>query len=176
MSKLPLTEIAEFMTSHDLMLTTAESCTAGLIAAHLADIPGAGKLLDSAFVTYSVEAKKRKLGVRAATIERCNLTSEEVAGEMVHGALRDSHANLAIANTGVTDDTDPAIPAGTQCFAWLFAARDGHAARLFTATEKFSGDRNEIREQAARHALSKIPEHYRAFVQDPPAQEKAADH
>jgi PncC family amidohydrolase len=171
MSNLPLTEIAEFMTAHQLMLTTAESCTAGLIAAHLADIPGAGKLLDSAFVTYSVEAKERKLGVSHATIERCNLTSEEVASEMAYGALRDSPANLAIANTGVTDDTDPAIPAGTQCFAWLFAAANGQPAKLFTATKQFTGDRNEIREQAARHALSKIPEYHQAFMREAAAAE-----
>lgn len=164
MSNIPLKEVARYMSEHALVLTTAESCTAGLIAAHLADVPGAGKLLDSACVTYTVEAKKRRLGVKTATIERFNLTSEEVAAEMARGALKDSQANVSIANTGVTDDTDADIPAGTQCFAWLFAAEGGGMEGLYTETKRFSGDRNEIREQAARHALSKIAGHHAAFM------------
>jgi nicotinamide mononucleotide (NMN) deamidase PncC len=85
---------------------------------------------------------------------------------MARGVLAGSQANLAIANTGVTDDTDPAIPPGTQCFAWLFAGRAGRPTRMFTETKRFTGERNEIREQAARHALSKIPVYYAAFMGD----------
>ncbi len=164
MSNTPLKEVASYMSEHSLVLATAESCTAGLIAAHLADVPGAGQLLDSAFVTYTVDAKKRRLGVQGATIERYNLTSEEVATEMARGALKGSQANVSIANTGVTDDTDPDIPPGTQCFAWLFAAQSGGSDGLYTETKRFTGNRNEIREQAARHALSKISEHHAAFI------------
>lgn len=152
-----LQQVADYMRAHSLVLTTAESCTAGLIAAHLADVPGAGKLLECAFVVYSPEAKQKRLDVKALTIERHNLTSEEVAREMARGALRNSGANLAVANTGVTDDTDPAIEAGTQCFAWFFASRDGLPEKMFSETRKFSGDRNAIREQAALHALTQIP-------------------
>lgn len=171
MSNIPLKEVAAYMSAHALMLATAESCTAGLIAAHLADVPGAGQLLDSALVAYSVEAKKRRLGVKASTIERFNLTSEEVAAEMARGALKGSQANLSIANTGVTDDTDPDIPAGTQCFAWLFAAQGGAAEGLYTETRRFTGNRNEVREQAARHALSKIAEHHAAFLRSSETEE-----
>lgn len=164
MSNTPLKEVAGFMAAHSLVLATAESCTAGLIAAHLAEVPGAGELLESACITYSPGAKQRRLGVRPATVARFNLTSEQVAGEMAQGVLRNSQANLAIANTGVTDDTDPAIPAGTQCFAWFFAEKDGRAPKLFTETRRFTGERNEIREQAARHALSRIPVYYAVFM------------
>jgi PncC family amidohydrolase len=164
MSNTPLKEVADFMAAHSLILATAESCTAGLIASHLAEVPGAGELLESACITYSPGAKQRRLGVRPETIERFNLTSEQVAGEMAQGVLRSSQANLAIANTGVTDDTDPTIAAGTQCFAWLFAERAGRPPRMFTETKRFTGERNEIREQAARHALSRIPVYYPAFM------------
>jgi nicotinamide-nucleotide amidase len=150
-----LKAVADFMSSQSLVLTTAESCTAGLIAAHLADVPGAGSLLECAFVVYSPEAKRR-LGVKAETLECCNLTSEQVAAEMARGALGHSEANLSIANTGVVDDTDPSIPAGTQCFAWLFAGRENLPEKLFTETRRFSGDRNSIREQAAAYALTQI--------------------
>lgn len=150
--------VAQYMRDHKLLLVTAESCTSGLIAATLADIPGAGALLDCAFVTYSVQAKQRCLGVSEVTIHRYNLTSEEVAREMVMGALERSRANVAIANTGVVDDTDDEIPAGTQCFAWAFrstSVQEGVA--LHSATGRFAGDRVEIRRQSAEFALQQIP-------------------
>src|SRR5690606_25588972 len=113
-----LQAVARFMERHGLLLVTAESCTAGLIAAHLADVPGAGSLLDCAFVVYSPEAKKQCLNVREQTLKTHNLTSEAVAREMAEGALANSaRANVAIANTGLADDSDKDLPAGTQCFA-----------------------------------------------------------
>ncbi len=161
---------ADYMKQHQLVLTTAESCTAGLMASHLADLPGAGSLLESAFVVYSPQAKMHCLGVNAQTIERCNLTSEEVAAEMARGALRASrHANLVIANTGVTDDTDPEIAAGTQCFAWLLAAHDGRSEKLLTETRRFSGDRHKIRDSAAVYALSQIPAKHAEWLKQPAA-------
>ena len=160
-----LQRVAAYMTKHRLVMTTAESCTAGLIAAHLADVPGAGALLECAFVVYSPEAKQQRLGVRPETIARCNLTSEAVAREMAQGALRHSRANLAIANTGVADGADPAIAPGTQCFAWCFAGQDGQPLKLLSETRRFSGDRNTIREQAAAYALTQIPAKHAALLQ-----------
>lgn len=147
---------ARFMHDQKLCLTTAESCTAGLIAATLADIPGAGALLDCAYVVYSEASKQHCVGVRADTLENFNLTSEEVAREMALGALQNSRANAAISNTGVTDDTDPDIPAGTQCFAWAFRRPDTDRPLVYSETRRFKGDRNQIREAAALYALSRI--------------------
>ena len=152
-----LQSIADYMTRNQLMLVTAESCTAGLIASRLAEVPGAGKLLECAYVVYSPRAKQRCLGVSAQTIERYNLTSEPVAREMASGALLRSDANVAVSNTGVTDATDPQIPAGTQCFAWVFKRRDG-GQDIHSETRRFEGSRNEIREAAADFALHRIPE------------------
>jgi len=163
-------EVADFMRDRSLMLVTAESCTGGLIAALLADIPGAGRLLDCAFVTYSPESKKRCLSVGAETLERCNLTSETVAREMAAGALKNSRANVAVSNTGVVDDTDRDIPAGTQCFAWAFSPRpDGESARqaMFSETRRFEGDRTEIRTAAARYALERIPHYFLIHAKAP---------
>lgn len=156
----PVENTARFMHDHQLCLTTAESCTAGLIAATLADIPGAGALLDCAYVVYSEESKQHCVGVTAETLEHHNLTSEEVAREMVLGALQNSRANIAISNTGVTDDTDPAIPAGTQCFAWAFKNTQSGTPRLYSETRRFKGDRNTIRQDAALYALSRISEYF----------------
>lgn len=150
--------VAQYMREHKLMLVTAESCTSGLISATLADIPGAGELLDCAFVTYSVQSKQRCLKVSELTILRHNLTSEPVAREMAVGALSRSRANLAIANTGVVDDTDEQIPAGTQCFAWAFRSQSvPEGVAVFSSTQRFMGDRVEIRRQSAEFALSQIP-------------------
>lgn len=151
-----IAEIVTFMQKNNLRLVTAESCTAGLIAATVADVEGAGQLLDCAFVTYSPEAKKRCLHVKQETLDNYNLTSEAVAAEMAMGALTESPANLAIANTGVADSSDPQIPAGTQCFAWAFR-HSNHGISVYSETTHFDGDRNSVREQSAYYALRRIP-------------------
>jgi nicotinamide-nucleotide amidase len=112
-------------------------------------------------VVYDPKAKQRCLGVSAETLDRYNLTSEPVALEMARGALRHSDANLAIANTGVADDADPAVKPGTQCFAWGF--REGKRTQVFTETKLFDGNRNEIREAAADYALRRIAHYHRRF-------------
>jgi nicotinamide-nucleotide amidase len=167
MASMDIEKVADFLADHDLKVVTAESCTAGLISARLADIPGTGKLLDAAFITYSSRAKEHCLAVNPETIARFNLTSEEVAIEMAKGALKHSDANVAISNTGVVDDTDPAIPAGTQCFAWVFtdAGKHGELGGIFSETRQFSGDRSEIREAAAVYALTRIPELYQSICE-----------
>lgn len=166
MTVLPSDDVIEetvhFMHRNALCLTTAESCTAGLIAATLADIPGAGALLDCAYVVYSSHSKQRCVGVKASTLQQFNLTSEEVAREMAIGALQNSSANLAVSNTGVTDDTDKRIPAGTQCFAWAFTHSNSETPRIYSETRQFGGDRNSIRQAAARYALSRIPFYFSA--------------
>ncbi len=149
-----ITEILEFLRARELTLTTAESCTCGLMASLLGDIPGCGQVLDSGLVVYSPKAKNRLLGVSFETIERFGLTSEEVATEMAVGALNTSVANLAVANTGVADD-DQEDAGGTQCYAW--ALMRGERQVVVSQTMRFDGDRVEIRKQAARYGLMQIP-------------------
>jgi nicotinamide-nucleotide amidase len=155
---------ALFMQEHHLTLATAESCTAGLIAATLAEVPGAGQLLDCAFVVYSPEAKHRCLGVAMTTLAKYNLTSEAVAREMALGAARLSPANIAIANTGVADDVDDDVPRGTQCFAWVFKSgpADGHPG-IYSETRRFDGGRHAVRKAAAEFALHRMVEKYQTW-------------
>lgn len=155
-------EAAAYLRRHELVVATAESCTAGLIAASLAEAPGAGKVLECAFVVYDPSAKRRCLGVPAEVLERHNLTSEPVALAMAAGALRSSDAGLAISNTGVADGTDPDVEAGTQCFAWAFR-QDGEPC-AFSETRVFDGDRNQVRRAAAEHALRRIPHYHAMFT------------
>ena len=84
-----------------LKLATAESCTGGLIAAILTEVPGSSDVFERGFVTYSNEAKTELLGVPAELIEKHGAVSEEVARAMASGALGHSRADIAVAVTGV---------------------------------------------------------------------------
>ena len=152
-----LEEVVAFLRDRQLVLSTAESCTCGLMASLLADIPGCGQVLDSGFVVYLPPAKHRLLQVSFATIERFGLTSEQVATEMATGALHASAASLSVANTGVADDAQE-DEGGTQCFAW--ALREAERLVSISETVKFDGDRVAIRKQAARYGLEQLPQRY----------------
>lgn len=85
----------------EFKIATAESCTGGLVAAAITAIPGASAVLERGFVTYSNEAKTEMLGVPAELIARRGAVSQEVALAMVDGALKHSHADIAVAITGI---------------------------------------------------------------------------
>lgn len=167
--------VAAFMRDKDLVMASAESCTGGLISALLADVPGAGQVLECAFVVYSPKAKQRLLGVSAQTLAQFNLTSEQVAIEMAIGAVSRSDANVAVSNTGVVDDTDDDIPAGTQCFAWAYQREDTDPPAVFSETRRFEGDRTAIRHAAAQYALSRIPHYFRQLSDEVMSDEQSAD-
>ncbi|WP_061290206.1 CinA family protein [Azotobacter vinelandii] len=154
-------ELVAFLEARQLKLSTAESCTCGLMASLLANEPGCGQVLDCGFIVYSPQSKHRLLGVDFATIERFGLTSEEVASEMAIGALEASRADLAVANTGVADESEE-DPGGTQCYA--YALRQGERLAVVSETVKFDGDRVEIRKRAAHHGLARIPEKLEALT------------
>src|ERR1700683_912081 len=84
-----------------LRIATAESCTAGLMAALLTEIPGSSAVVERGFVTYSNEAKLELLGVPAATLEAHGAVSEATARAMALGALAHSRAQVAVSVTGV---------------------------------------------------------------------------
>lgn len=153
-------DIVKYLREHSLLLTTAESCTAGKIVTLLSEIEGSGELIESGYVVYSPEAKQRLLSVNPSTIATFNLTSCEVAREMALGALHDSTANVAVATTGILgpDDVD-GIPAGTICFAWAFQSKEGR--RLFSQQHRFFGSRCQVQMMAAEHALGLLPYFHR---------------
>ncbi|MGA5584697.1 CinA family protein [Pseudomonas siliginis] len=153
-------ETIEYLRQHSLIITTAESCTAGEIVMLLSEVPGSGELIECGYVVYSPQAKQRLLHVSPATMETFNLTSVEVASEMAIGALRDSTANVAVATTGILgpDDMD-GIKAGTVCFAWAFQFDDRHF--LFSTRQWFAGSRSEVQNVASEFALQQLPGYHR---------------
>ncbi len=159
-----LESVLQYLQDHELIMATAESCTAGLVTAELARIPGCGQSIDAGLVVYSPEAKNFYLSVRFETIEQYGLTSEETASAMALGALEKNNADVAIANAGVAGpEPHDGIPAGTVCFAWVFRHRE--KVFLQTETRRFPGDRNEVRLAAAHHALERIPTHHTAVLE-----------
>jgi nicotinamide-nucleotide amidase len=101
-----------------LKLATAESCTGGLIAAVLTEIPGSSSVLDRGFVTYSNQAKEESIGVSGALLAAHGAVSAPVARAMAEGALRASHAHVGIAVTGIAgpDGGSPEKPVGLVFF------------------------------------------------------------
>lgn len=153
----------DYLRAHSLILTTAESCTAGMIVMSLSEVEGSGEFIECGYVVYSPQAKQRLLHVNPATIARFNLTSVEVAKEMAVGALRDSTANVAVATTGLLgpDDVD-GIPAGTICFAWAFQAADEQF--VFSRELRFSGSRSDVRREATEYALKGVEKFHRSAL------------
>jgi len=143
-------EVATELKTLGLKLATAESCTGGLIAGACTDISGSSDWFERGFVTYSNAAKTELLDVPAALIGVHGAVSEAVAQAMAAGALRHSHAQLALAVTGVAGPTggSPDKPVGTVCFGW--ATPDG----VFSEQLRFAGDRAQVRHACVQHALA----------------------
>lgn len=98
----PLEEkVIRLLQKRRFTITTAESCTGGLIAGTLVNVAGASDVLGEAFVTYSNEAKQRLAGVRAETLERFGAVSEQTACEMAEGAAQAAGADVALSSTGI---------------------------------------------------------------------------
>jgi nicotinamide-nucleotide amidase len=150
-------ELAEKLQKLGWMMTTAESCTGGLIAAACTDLAGSSAWFERGFVTYSNAAKAELLGVDPALIERFGAVSEPVARAMAEGALRHAHAQMSVAVTGIAGPTggSPEKPVGTVWFGWSLRTTEGG---LHTETEhrRFDGDRAAVRAQTVAHALAGI--------------------
>jgi len=132
------------------LLATAESCTGGLMAKTLTDVPGSSGWFDRGFVTYSTKAKQEMLGVNKKTLAQYGAVSAQTVQEMVRGALQRSDADLAIAVTGIAgpygDGSDN--PVGAVFIAWQL--KDGE---ITVIKRQFSGDRQEIRAKTVKTAL-----------------------
>jgi nicotinamide-nucleotide amidase len=111
-------------------IATAESCTGGLVAGLLTEIPGASAVVERGFVVYSNEAKQELLDVPASTLKAFGAVSRETARAMAQGAIAHSHADFAIAITGVAgpDGGTPEKPVGLVHFAC--AGADGSVVAL----------------------------------------------
>lgn len=143
---------------------TAESCTAGGIAAAVTEVAGSSAWMDRGFVTYTNRAKVEMLGVVESTLEKFGAVSEPTVEEMARGALERSCANIAAAVSGIAGPSGavPGKPVGTVCFG--FARRSSAGDILVrTHTMHFEGERHAVRRQTVRHALAGLIEEAEAL-------------
>ena len=145
--------VGEALKARKWMLATAESCTGGWVGEAVTAISGSSQWYDRGFITYTNLAKQEMLGVSRETLDAHGAVSEETVREMVAGTLRHSHANVAVAISGIAGPTGgtPDKPVGTVCFAW--ATQNG---ALYSEKYLFPGDRREVRQQAVTMALEGV--------------------
>ena len=146
--------VASFLLKNELKLVTAESCTGGLISAACTDLAGSSAWFERGFVTYSNDAKMELLGVEARLLRRAGAVCEGVARAMVVGALAHSHAQVAVAVTGVAGPTggSSAKPVGTVWFGFALPGQ------VLTEKCHFDGDRAAVRAATVHHALTRLVE------------------
>lgn len=131
----------------------AESCTGGWIAKAITDIPGSSSAFAYGIVSYSNGAKESLLGVQNPTLAANGAVSEAVVVEMAEGVMQLSCADFAVAVSGIAgpDGGSDEKPVGTVWLAW--ARRTGGKIKTSNATQRFAGDRVDVRVQAVAHAL-----------------------
>ncbi len=144
--------VARLLDEHGLTLALAESCTGGLVAHWLTDVPGISARFLECAVTYSNQSKTERLGVPVRLFEAVGAVSEEVARAMAEGVRERSGADIGASTTGIAGPTggSPEKPIGTVHVA--VATPEGTAHRKL----QLRGDRRRIKNRAARHCLDLI--------------------
>ena len=155
--------VSEALVQKGWRIAPAESCTGGLLAKRLTDVPGASRYLERGFVTYSNEAKHQLLGVSAEDIAAHGAVSTQVAEQMAQGARKKAKVDLGVGITGIAgpDGGSEQKPVGTVFIA--ISSPLGDAVRL----HRFMGSRSTVRERAAQTALDMLRRHLAGLPLDP---------
>ncbi len=151
MSRALSEKILDQARRRELRIATAESCTGGMVAAALTDIPGSSDAVECGFVTYSNMSKTRMLDVSIRTLEEFGAVSEPVARQMAEGALQKSGADLAVSITGIAGPGGSEHkPEGRVCFGLAH-----RGAETSCETREFGAlGRDKVRQAATDHALA----------------------
>ena len=143
-------KLVQCLQEKGLQITTAESCTGGMIASKIVDVSGASLVFEEGYITYSNRVKEKVLEVSSDTISKYSVVSHEVAEEMAAGIQRKTQADIAISITGYAgpEPADDGTPAGTVYIGICYQKQT--KSQHFC----FAGTRQEVREQAAQEALA----------------------
>ena len=145
-------KILQYLIENKITISTAESCTAGMIAARIGDMSGVSDIFSEGFVTYSNEAKEKNLGVPKEIFKNFGAVSEECARAMAEGVCKKTGALLGLSATGIAGPTGgtPDKPVG---LVYMGVCLDG-----VTTVEKcvFSGDRKSVRTQTVETIFSHV--------------------
>ena len=142
--------VVELLEKNGLTISTAESCTGGLLSGRIINVPGASDIIKVGFVTYSNKAKRKYLGVRKSTLEKYGAVSEQTASEMVKGLLSETKADVGLSTTGIagpdggTDDK----PVG---LVYIGCSVCGNVK---VKECRFKGNREQIRQHTVTEALN----------------------
>ena len=141
--------VVALLKKHNLTLTTAESCTGGLLSARLVNVPGVSEVFLQGFITYSNKAKRKLLDVNKATLKKYGAVSEQTAKEMAKGGVFATDSDVCIAITGLAgpDGGTDEKPVGLVYIACYLNDK------ITVEAHHFKGNRNKIREQSVMRAL-----------------------
>ena len=141
--------VVRLLEKYGLTVTTAESCTGGMLAARLVNVPGVSEVFREGFITYSNKAKKKILDVNKATLRKYGAVSKEVAKEMATGGVFATDADVCVAITGLAgpDGATEEKPVGLVYIACYMKDK------VTVEKYQFKGNRNKIREQSVVKAL-----------------------
>ena len=145
-------QIVGLLQEKKVTLATAESCTGGMLASRIIDVPGVSEVFKAGLVTYANEAKQNLIGVKEDTLAQFGAVSEQTAREMVLGAIKAAKADMAVATTGI------AGPGGgtKEKPVGLVYIACGSADDIIVERCLFSGSRKEIRQASVEHALGML--------------------
>ncbi len=147
-------ELVSKLIEKNYHISFGESCTGGMLASCIVDIPDASKVLNESFVTYADEAKIKYLNVDGDIIKKYGVVSEEVAYQMALGVAKNTKSECAISTTGIAGPTggSKAKPVGMVCFGFYVNGK------TITKTKHFNGSRNEVRNAATSYAIETMLE------------------
>ena len=145
-----------------MTVATAESCTGGLIASTIVNVPGASEVFNEGYITYSNEAKQKILGVKKKTLKKDGAVSENCAAEMAKGAAKAAGARAAISVTGIAgpDGGTEEKPVG---LVYIGCCIDG---KVWVESYHMNGDRQKVREISVKKALDMLRRHLNHVEQD----------
>ena len=146
--------VADILAARGLTMTTAESCTGGLISARMVNVPGVSNVFKAGFITYANEAKQKFLGVKEETLMQFGAVSRQTAEEMAEGAARAAEADVAVSVTGIAgpDGGTKEKPVGLVYIGCYISGN------VKVEEYHFDGDRIQVRERTAQAALMQLLE------------------
>jgi len=155
--------VSEQLVERKLRIAVGESCTGGLLAKRLTDVPGSSRYMERGFVTYSNDAKVQLLGVSAADLKSQGAVSTRIAEQMARGAREKAGVDVGLGVTGIAgpDGGSDAKPVGTVFIG--VSSSQGDAVRM----HRFMGTRSTVRERAAQTALDMLRRHLAGMSLDP---------
>lgn len=140
----------QLMSERKFHVSTAESCTGGMLSSRIINVSGSSSIIEEAFITYSEDAKMKVLGVNQNTLKKYGVVSEEVAGEMAKCLKKLTECDLSLSITGIAGPLggSDAVPVGTVCLGIAFQEQ------TVTYKKWFPGDRASVRKKAVSFALA----------------------